>query len=123
MRICNGQIVYLKSNPIYNDKDECYYVDWLDELEVSDPFLASASSGYHSFKFKLKDPMKEPSSVDTRDFAYLDFGYAISCHKSQGSGWDKVLVFDEGFGFDADIKRRWLYTAITRAKKEILIVK
>ena len=123
MRICNGQIVYLKSNPIYSDRDQCYFVDWLDELEVSDPFLASASNGYHSFKFKLKDPMKEPQNVDTREFAYLDFGYAISCHKSQGSGWDKVLVFDEGFGFDADTKRRWLYTAITRAKKEILIVK
>ena len=32
------------------------------------------------------------------------------------------ILADEGFGFDLDTRRRWLYTAITRAKKEILIV-
>ena len=26
------------------------------------------------------------------------FGYAITCHKSQGSQWDNVLVWDDGLG-------------------------
>ncbi len=52
----------------------------------------------------------------------FEFAYAITCHKAQGSEFDFVVVFDESkaFGFDAN---RWLYTAITRAKKKLLIVR
>jgi exodeoxyribonuclease-5 len=54
------------------------------------------------------------------EFAYA---YAITCHKAQGSEWDKVLVFEESFPFDKTEHRRWLYTAITRAKEKLVIVK
>lgn len=50
----------------------------------------------------------------------FDYGYCITCHKSQGSEWDKVLVFDEYMkGTD---HARWLYTAATRSKKKLIIV-
>jgi len=51
----------------------------------------------------------------------FSYGYAITCHKSQGSEFDRVLVFDEPFG-DADQKRRWRYTAVTRAAKQLVII-
>ena len=54
------------------------------------------------------------------DFAYA---YAITTHKSQGSEWDKVLVFEESFPRVTDEHRRWLYTAATRAKEKLVIVK
>lgn len=50
----------------------------------------------------------------------FDYGYCITCHKSQGSEWDKVLVFAEymkGTNF-----QRWCYTAATRSKKKLIIV-
>jgi exodeoxyribonuclease-5 len=51
----------------------------------------------------------------------FDYGYAITCHKSQGSEYDKVLVFEEWLkGGDHS---RWLYTAATRAKEKLVIVK
>lgn len=53
------------------------------------------------------------------DFAYA---YAITCHKSQGSEWDKVLVFEERFPFDEEEHKRWLYTACTRAKEKLVII-
>lgn len=53
------------------------------------------------------------------DFAY---GYAITCHKAQGSEWDKVLVFEERFPFEAEDHKRWLYTACTRASKKLVII-
>lgn len=56
----------------------------------------------------------------------IDYGYAISVHKFQGSEADNVCVIDESFVFDqdgTDYKNRWLYTAITRAKKFLLLVK
>lgn len=54
------------------------------------------------------------------DFAYA---YAITCHKAQGSEWDKVLVFEESFPRESDEHIRWLYTAATRAKEKLVIVR
>ena len=50
----------------------------------------------------------------------FDYGYCITCHKSQGSEWDKVLVFDEYM--KGTNHARWLYTACTRSKKKLIIV-
>ena len=52
----------------------------------------------------------------------FEFAYAITCHKAQGSEFDSVVVFDESWLFGED-RFRWLYTAITRAKKRLLIVR
>jgi exodeoxyribonuclease-5 len=49
------------------------------------------------------------------------FGYALTVHKSQGSQWDNVYLFDESGGF-RDHGKRWLYTGITRAAERITIV-
>lgn len=54
------------------------------------------------------------------DFAYA---YAITTHKAQGSEWNKVLIFEEGFPFDVEEHRRWLYTAVTRASEKVVIVR
>lgn len=53
----------------------------------------------------------------------FDYGYCITCHKSQGSEWDNVLVYDDCFYHDDQNYRRWLYTAVTRAKKQVTVVK
>jgi exodeoxyribonuclease-5 len=53
-------------------------------------------------------------------FSEFDFGYAITVHKSQGSEWDKVvLVDDEMFARNIADRKRWLYTAVTRAKEHL----
>ena len=51
------------------------------------------------------------------------YGYAITCHKAQGSQFDKVLVLEEKFPFDRTEHARWLYTAITRACDKVVIVR
>ena len=53
----------------------------------------------------------------------LTYGYAITCHKSQGSQWDKVLVLEEGFPFKKEEHARWLYTAITRAAEKLVLIR
>ena len=53
------------------------------------------------------------------DFTYA---YGITCHKAQGSEWNKVLVFEESFPFSVEDHRRWLYTACTRASEKLAIV-
>jgi exodeoxyribonuclease-5 len=50
------------------------------------------------------------------------WGYAITCHKAQGSQWENVIVYDDGLGRTAEDRARWLYTAITRAERRLVIL-
>jgi exodeoxyribonuclease V alpha subunit len=47
--------------------------------------------------------------------------YALTVHRSQGSEWDEVYVAlpKEGLGI---VDRRWLYTALTRARKRVVVL-
>ena len=56
-----------------------------------------------------------------RPYDEFDYGYVLTVHKSQGSQWDDVVLFDESFAFQ-DSRARWLYTGITRAAKRLSIV-
>lgn len=54
----------------------------------------------------------------------VKFANAVTCHKSQGGQWDVVFV-EQGYLTEEMINMeylRWLYTAITRAKKELYLV-
>lgn len=54
----------------------------------------------------------------------IKFSYAVTCHKAQGGQWDAVFV-DQGYLTDEMIDKeflRWLYTALTRSKKELFLV-
>jgi exodeoxyribonuclease-5 len=54
----------------------------------------------------------------------VKFAYALTCHKSQGGQWDAVFV-DQGYLTDENLNEdflRWLYTAVTRATKEVFLV-
>jgi exodeoxyribonuclease V len=53
----------------------------------------------------------------------FDFGYALTVHKAQGSEAKRVVLFEERFPkMDEDAWRKWLYTAVTRAKEELYII-
>jgi exodeoxyribonuclease-5 len=75
--------------------------------------------------------------------AAMTFAQAITCHKSQGSQWDRVLVVDESWIFARAAAQdamqagsppdaagaaghlngqRWLYTAITRAAQQVVVI-
>lgn len=62
---------------------------------------------------------KGPVRMARQEF---DFGYAITCHKAQGSQWPDVVLFDESGVFRDDEARRWLYTGVTRAASKLLVV-
>ncbi len=51
----------------------------------------------------------------------LELAYAITVHKSQGSEFDAVILTVFG-GFDKLYYRNLLYTAVTRAKKLLIII-
>lgn len=106
--VFNGQIMYIDE---IRDERPLYYeavvsFEGLDGKRVipiwSEPFYR-----------ELNESDRPPKEV-----AKCDFGYCITCHKSQGSEWDHVLVVDEWLGRAWDMAR-WRYTAVTRAAKKL----
>jgi len=70
------------------------------------------------WKKPFQTVMKKDEHIP-RKFVYCDFAYAITCHKSQGSEWDNVIVYDEWMPPQVWDMKRWRYTAITRAAKQL----
>lgn len=66
---------------------------------------------------KFKAPLRYQRFLKDRHELNFDLAYAITCHKSQGSEYDNLTVIDEPVGAKAE---QWRYTAITRAKKQLL---
>lgn len=98
--------------------------------------LDAWASGFRDFTGE-----KEAKRNGRGEIAAVTFAQAITCHKSQGSQWDRVLVVDESkvfygaayreaagrLGRDEAHReghlqaRRWLYTAVTRAAKQVVV--
>jgi len=63
------------------------------------------------------DGIRRPIVEDMLDD--LELGYAITVHKAQGSQWPRVIVPLTGHRL---LDRTLIYTAVTRAQKQVLIV-
>ena len=54
---------------------------------------------------------------------YFDYGYATSVHKSQGSEWEKVILFEQRTKkWDDEYYAKWLYTGVTRSRSKLFII-
>ena len=73
----------------------------------------------HESNFEL---LRKLRAVSEEVICRFEFAYAVTCHKAQGSEFDFVIVFDESWAFGEE-RNRWLYTAITRAKEKLLIIR
>jgi len=75
-------------------------------------------------QFNAKKTIKKPDDLEYEDMGDLfDYGYVLTVHKAQGSQAPKVLLFEERFKqMTDDDWRRWLYTAVTRAEEELVII-
>lgn len=93
-------------------------------LEVSPEELIGEYSGPQSATVRREFFEGREAEIDQwerRETDEFTYGYAITCHKSQGSEWKSVVVFNEGGVFREDAPR-WLYTALTRASEKIVLV-
>ena len=113
-------------------------IDGLSHIDlIMGDFISDSGMYFHSLEMDKKMIDTGDFSLDwktvyqlnrnpkTRDIPPLEFtyGYAITCHKAQGSEWDKVLVIEEKFPFDKIEHARWLYTAVTRSSEKLVLVR
>lgn len=55
-------------------------------------------------------------------YVHANYGYALTCHRAQGSEANYVIVgMESGFNYAGVEGRRWTYTALSRAKKRVAI--
>ena len=116
--------------PDYDAEIECKVL--LDCLQSESPSLSHADSmrlfeavqadymdiGNKRERFKK---MKENKFLNA---LHVKFGYAVTCHKAQGGQWSCVFL-DKGFVPPEQMNidfLRWLYTAFTRATKQVYLV-
>jgi len=103
----------------------------LDTVNAETPSL-SYEEGNRLYQEVSKDYAHEKSKykrfLGVKNNKYFNalqvkFSYAITCHKSQGGQWDTVFVEQPYLpgAMDRDYLR-WLYTALTRAKKQLYLI-
>ena len=61
----------------------------------------------------------EEHSFAAEDLVDLSLGYALTCHRAQGSETDYVIV---ALPPSRLLDPSWLYTAVTRARQQVVIV-
>lgn len=104
----------------------------LDTIRSESPALSQPENN-RLFQEVLKD-YEELSSRRSRiekvkinpwfNALQVKFAYALTCHKTQGGQWETVFV-DQGYLNDNMLNveyMRWLYTAVTRAKKKLYLI-
>jgi exodeoxyribonuclease-5 len=93
--------------------------DSLDRITKSRCWIPQFGAEKTLSPYDLKQAIKLVGVPYDTTIDLLDYGYVLTCHKSQGSEWDSVAVVEEIWHEKWNAKR-WRYTAITRAAKKLL---
>lgn len=129
LHLYNGQMVYnmrQAEEEKIDNFDGIYNMTIVDEIAADDiiaacdyiPVNVSGAIGWDSEKIYNYNISKKTKN---KNLVHMDYGYAITCHASQGSSWGKICIIEE-----EGIKKRpeywrWIYTAITRAEQSVTI--
>lgn len=134
-------------DPVIGDKLICRQNDWSRSVEgniylttgmsgfVTDINRSIGSDKYMSIDFHpdisdesffnlrldlpyIRSTYDERKEYGISQYEKFEYGYCITVHQSQGSGWDSVCFIDHYF-HDMDYLRKVRYTAITRAKMSL----
>ena len=91
--------------------------------ELSDKLFAAVAEDYADIRTK-PERMQKIKDNPYFNAVQVKYAYAVTCHKAQGGQWNNIFldvgyVTKEMMGEDF---YRWLYTAFTRATKQLFLV-
>jgi hypothetical protein len=108
-------------------EQDCMILESFLDADRSQPLYEENVAAY--LDFKMRHPQLKPRTKEFRDALRSDpffnalkvkYGYAITCHKSQGGEWPTVLVdMQMNQSRLSDYFLRWAYTAVTRASRRL----
>ena len=138
--LVNGTIGYL-NNPFPNFVRLPYWFNSFNGQRdipiIISEFISETNENYGTFNMDKKLILEGEKSLDWKTIYRLGksektkhlipyeftYGYAITCWKAQGSQWDKVVIYEEGFPFDKITHAKFLYTAVTRASEKVVLLR
>lgn len=143
-------VLHYGDDPVIGDKIICRQNNWdrcVDGIYLTNGLLgyitdisrSRRAKGYLTIDFRpdfmqdifedlrldytyLKLPQIDKASYGMSNYDKFEYGYVITAHLSQGSEYENVMFIDEPF-HDADTTKKLRYTAVTRARTSITIVK
>jgi exodeoxyribonuclease-5 len=116
--LINGLIGYVKDDILNVDfSKKIFRFDYRPDFLEEDYFEGLIGDLRRFTDLKNIDNDDENNRKDSKANEF-DYGYAITCHKSQGSEWPNLTVYHEYMG---DSNSKWLYTAITRSSNKLIL--
>lgn len=111
-------ILLSKARDLTKLERKALYTDFM--IRHSKEIAEASKSGKVSRHQKITELLLSDIYVNALEVKY---GYAITCHKAQGSEWDTVFL-------DCDLKRgyknretfQWFYTGVTRSSNQLYLV-
>jgi len=113
--LINGLVGYIRNEIIELDRntfridfeEEDFPNSLFSELMIDKKYLSALSS------------VKQSRKINGKKVNLFQYAYALTTHLVQGSEYDKAIFLDDAYG-DAQNQKRLRYTAVTRAKKNLL---
>lgn len=116
----------------YPDEKELDVKIMLDTIRTESPALPAADNNrlFQEVMKDYEDLRSKKSRIDKVkvnpyfNALQVKFAYAFTCHKTQGGQWETVFI-DQGYLSDKMMNieyLKWLYTAFTRATKQLFLV-
>jgi len=134
--VFNGQQFTVKTCAVAPEKPDRLIIEAVDD-DGRERQLTAWVSGFINL-----DGEKRAKAAGRDGPVAAAFGQVITCHKAQGSQWNRVLVYDGSAAVGAmayrsavdtvgreaaaaaaaKARREWLYTAVTRAAEQVVIL-
>ena len=112
--LINGMIGYVENVYLDTYNGRTLTIDFRPDFLEYD-YFKKVKIDFNNLITKYENRTNKRSYYDL-----FEYGYAVTIHKYQGSEADKVFIYSEPYG-TADFRRKALYTAITRAKKFLIL--
>ncbi len=111
-----ANILYANETNISQIQQRYLFIDFYYRMKDKD--IKKTKTGTNS-EFN-RQMMKDPYLNALRAV----YGYSITCHKVQGGEWDNIFLdIPRNFALkEKPYVYQWMYTAMTRAKKELYVV-
>lgn len=93
----------------------------LEQMTVASGGEERVRAASHIVTVRMADSDEEIDIDSAADLNAMVLSYALTVHKAQGSEWDKVFLILSQM-HNTMIQRELLYTAVTRAAKELYVI-
>ncbi|MCK6605686.1 MAG: AAA family ATPase [Ignavibacteriaceae bacterium] len=120
-------LLYSPHRDLIPDEHRALFIDTISRFGKKRPAKRDYLHDPKAYENAISEYKKELTRFFRNDKYYnalrVKYAYAVTCHKAQGGEWDNVIVdCRSSGGYLNQNYFKWLYTACTRAKKNLFLI-